>query len=470
MKIPKIREYHPAGLTIKAFHESNAFVRSIMGPVGSGKSSACCVEILRRAHMQAPGPDGIRRSRWAIIRSTYPQLKTTSLATWKAWCPLEYGKINMDSPISHKIKSGDLDLEVLFLAIEDSSDVDRLLSLELTGGYVNECSLLPKDVIDFLCSRVGRYPSKLDGGPTWWGVILDTNPPPRESWYFKLAEEQTPKGWEFFRQPSALGPNAENIENLPPGYYVNQLPGLSEDYVKVNFECEYGLLTVGKPVFPMYRESVYAKQDLAPVPDVPLLIGIDFGVHSTAVIGQCLPSGRWLIFEEFTAESPGLIRFSESLLKFVRQTFPDHEVDMCFGDPAGEARMQSDGRTGFQILNEYLPWKCQPAPTNEIGMRLEVVINTLNRNVDGIPGILISTKAQKLRKALAGQYMYRTVKMAGEETLQETPLKNEASHYADSLEYLLLGGGEHDVVLRKVQRKKRRRSGPVDGTDYDVFG
>ena len=35
---------------------------------------------------------------------------------------------------------------------------------------------LPKAVIDGLTHRVGRYPTKNDGGPTWHGVILDTNP------------------------------------------------------------------------------------------------------------------------------------------------------------------------------------------------------------------------------------------------------------------------------------------------------
>lgn len=41
-----VREYAPAGPTTKAFHESPVFVRGIMGPIGSGKSTACVLEIL----------------------------------------------------------------------------------------------------------------------------------------------------------------------------------------------------------------------------------------------------------------------------------------------------------------------------------------------------------------------------------------------------------------------------------------
>jgi len=35
----------------------------------SGKSSACVMELIRRASLQEPGPDGIRRSRWAVVRN-----------------------------------------------------------------------------------------------------------------------------------------------------------------------------------------------------------------------------------------------------------------------------------------------------------------------------------------------------------------------------------------------------------------
>ena len=65
------------------FHTSPAFVRMVMGPIGSGKSSACVNEVLRKIHDQRPGPDGVRRSRWAVVRNTYPELKTTTIQTWK---------------------------------------------------------------------------------------------------------------------------------------------------------------------------------------------------------------------------------------------------------------------------------------------------------------------------------------------------------------------------------------------------
>ena len=54
--------------------KDDSFFRGVRGPVGSGKSVSCCIEIFRRAAKQEPSPDGKRKSRWAVIRNTNPQL------------------------------------------------------------------------------------------------------------------------------------------------------------------------------------------------------------------------------------------------------------------------------------------------------------------------------------------------------------------------------------------------------------
>ena len=42
--------------TVREFMQSDARMRVIKGPVGSGKSVGCCMEIIRRASMQKPNP------------------------------------------------------------------------------------------------------------------------------------------------------------------------------------------------------------------------------------------------------------------------------------------------------------------------------------------------------------------------------------------------------------------------------
>ena len=62
--------------TVGQFMLDTKFVRLIMGPVGSGKSAGCFMELLRRAHLQEPDSQGVRRTRFAIIRNTLQQLRS----------------------------------------------------------------------------------------------------------------------------------------------------------------------------------------------------------------------------------------------------------------------------------------------------------------------------------------------------------------------------------------------------------
>ena len=53
-------------------------------------------------------------------------------------------------------------------------------------------------------------------------------------------------GWDVCKQPSGRSPYAENIDNLPEGYYDTQ--GRSEEYIRVYIDGEYGLSSAGMPV------------------------------------------------------------------------------------------------------------------------------------------------------------------------------------------------------------------------------
>ena len=459
--------YRVAGLTVRRFHQSPAFVKAVMGPIGSGKSTGCVMEILIRAAQQAPGPDGIRRTRWAVIRNTYGELRTTTIKTWEQWCPLDLGKLSWDAPIAHRIQRPGVDIEVLFLALDREDDMRKLLSLELTGAWINEAREVPKSILDTLTGRVGRFPARRDGGATWSGVLLDTNPPDNESWYYRLAEEETPEGWEFFKQPGGESPDAENLDNLPAGYYQRIKAGKSDDWIKVYVEGQYGFVIDGKPVYPSYRDTVHvAAERLAADKRLPLLFGADFGLTPAAAIGQRAADGRWLIVDEFVCNDTGAVRFAESLAAYVAQKYPGF---VCEGwaDPAGTARVQTDEKTCIAIMKEYTAWNWHPAPDNGLQIRLESVRGALNRLVDGRPGLLLSPNCMMLRKGFAGSYQFKPVRTGNGTQFHEVPTKNEYSHIADALQYLLSGGGEAAVVMRKIQRStpgnrpQYAESGPV---------
>jgi len=165
------------------FLQDKSFVTGICGAVGSGKSYVSCLKVMKIALEQQPAEDNVRYSRFVIVRNSYPELKTTTIKTWTDIFPEStFGPLRWTPPITHHIKlpprdgASGVDCEVIFMALDQPKDVRKLLSLELTGAWVNEARELPKAVIDGLTHRVGRYPSKRDGGATWHGIWMDTNP------------------------------------------------------------------------------------------------------------------------------------------------------------------------------------------------------------------------------------------------------------------------------------------------------
>jgi len=307
---------------VSKFHASSAFVRGIMGPIGSGKSVGCTLEILTKGIAQQPY-NGIRKSRWAAIRNTYPELKSTTIKTFEDWFPPEICQINWAPPITGKVNfplpdGTRVEMEVLFLALDKPTDVKKLLSLELTGAWLNEAREIPKQVLDGATGRVARYPAKRQGGPTWSGIIMDTNPPDDDHWYYTLAEEKRPQGYEFFHQPPALiklddgayipNPDAENVCNQPIGYeyWLRQVWGKDQDWIDVYIMGLYGSIHDGKPVYGEYNDDIHcSKTELEVYRGIPLYLGWDYGLTPACVAGQVSPHGQLRLLREWTTEDMG---------------------------------------------------------------------------------------------------------------------------------------------------------------------
>ncbi len=104
-------------------HSDDNFVRVIMGPYGSGKSTWAITEIVRRACEVPRWHSGRRRSRWGIVRNTSGELSSTTLATWLSWFE-ELGDVRKrQKPImtyEHTFNDGHgiVELELLFIALD----------------------------------------------------------------------------------------------------------------------------------------------------------------------------------------------------------------------------------------------------------------------------------------------------------------------------------------------------------------
>jgi len=397
-----------------------------------------------------PNASRERKTRWAVIRNSYRELQDTTLNTFWDWIPRDLGlykaqdvKYHLRSPLADGTI---LDMEILFRALDKPSDVKKLLSLELTGAFINEAREVPKQILDMLMGRVGRYPNKRDGGPTWWGVIMDTNPPDSDHWIYKVFEEDKPENYEIFKQPSGLSSAAENIENLPPKYYQNMIPGKDQEWVNIYVHGKYGFMTDGNPVYLEYNDDVhYVPHVLEPVKGKDLFVGIDFGLTPAAAIAQEI-NGQWRFIDEITSRDMGALRFGEFLGKHLRRHYRGYTL-IITGDPAGEQRAQTDERTPFDILSA-VGIEAEPAHTNDYTIRRETFAMNLSRmTFTGEPGIVIGPNCKMLRKGLAGGYKFRRVQVSGEEKYVEKPDKNIYSHICEAAQYLLLGAGMDDQLL-----------------------
>lgn len=477
--------YKPDGAVLREFMKDEHFVRGLRGPVGSGKSVACCIEMFRRSLQQEKGPDGVRRTKWAVVRNTNPMLRTTTIATWLSWFPeSDWGPFRWSPPFTHHIVKGDLDMEVIFLALDRPEDVKKLLSLELTGVWINEARELSKSIVDACTMRVGRFPSMKDGGPTWSGVIMDTNAPEEDHWWPIMAgdvpppEFMTPQdilmlvkpdNWAFFTQPPAMIENKdtdgatigyelskerENGKNILPSYYPNLIQGKTKSWIDVYVLNKLGSIDDGKPVYGGFTEKTHiAREAIEPIENVPITIGLDFGLTPAAVFCQRLPTGRWLILYELVCQDMGAITFGPLLRREMASRFPGFKFEI-YGDPAGDFRAQSDESTPFQILRGVAGIIARPAPSNDPVVRIEAVNSVLSRMVNGEPGLLVSKEScPVLTKGFVGGYCYKRLNVSGER-FDERPSKNRFSHVHDALQYAMLGAGEGREITVGPTRAK----------------
>lgn len=485
-----IKRYGPSP-TIARFHSDDSFVRGVMGPVGSGKSSGCIIEMVSRAADQKPNAKGKRRTRWAIVRNTYRELLDTSCATFFEWFPPGVaGKWRVDE-MKFEIRDGDIEADFLFRALDRPKDVKKLLSLDLTGAWLNEVREIPKVILDGMTDRVGRFPPVSEGGASWYGIIMDTNPPDEDHWYYTLAEEETPSTYRFFRQPGGVleikgdanppkgaevlvagnarfiaNPEAENLDNLLPGYYQTRVPGKKPDHVRIYYCADYGFVSEDKAVYDgeWSDQAHVSKVPLVPVQGLDLLIGLDFGLTPAAIICQKLQR-RWHVLRELIGDGLGIQRFGEALREVVNADYPGFNVKI-WGDPAGSSEVQTDERTCFEIL-EALGFVAEAAPSQNPTLRREAVASVLLRMVDGGPAILVDPSCKVLRKGFNGGYHYRRKQIVGEEMYDEKPVKNRWSHPHEALQYVMLGAGEGatltskptstDVAVARAARAQRRK-------------
>jgi len=420
------------------------------------------MEVLRRAYQQKPNRDGVRKFRALVVRNTFSELKSTTIKTCEAWWS-GLGRFVFDSPIRYEAKrvlpdGTVLDFECYFLPLDRADDVKKLKSLEVTVAWLNEASELDAGVLRMVRGRVGRYPSAIDGGATWSGIILDTNPPSGRSWFYELFEVERPEKHKIWHQPGGLiklddgtyipNPRAENVDYLPGkfDYYFNQCAGADDNYINVMVLGNYGANFDGKPVYQHYSDEVHCASDPITLHQGGLVtIGMDFGLHPAAIFTQMTPTGRLDVADELCGKDVTFEEFLDTaLIPLIQDKYQFYSIQ-AVGDPTGSSRSSLSNKTAFDMLRER-GIAVVPAQSNDFIVRRDAVAHFLARR----DGILISPTCTLLREGFQGGYRYTTVGGTADKFKLE-PEKDEFSHPHDGLQYAALSYYRPQVQSRQTR-------------------
>ena len=436
--------------TSREFMLDDAFFRAIMGPIGSGKSATCVMEILRRCIAMPKAPDGKRKSRWAIIRNTRPQLKDTTFKTWCDWIPPgTLGKWK-ESEMMFVLEFNDVYAEILFRPLDSPEDVQRVLSLELTGAWINEAREIPLEILMALMGRLQRYPRREEVPEYWSGIIADTNPPEVDSTWYKIIEHMPQIDTEpdsviecsSYVQPSGLSPEAENLGYLADGYYEKLAKGKTEEWVNVYIKGLYAKSQSGKPVYT--RQFKYdrhiSKVPLKIDPSIPVIIGHDFGRTPAAAFIQQQYDGRIFILREAVSFGIGLKTFNTQSTKPLLNNVFKGVPGVFVGDPAGVRQNDTDDNTCFKELKSTFPreagYHVKAAVTNDPIVRINALGELLSQFPDGDPLVVIDPSCKWIIEGLRSKYRY--AKKTGADNYHDKPDKNNWSHVIEALQYAML--------------------------------
>lgn len=438
--------------TIRQFHESPAQTRAIVGPRGSGKSSAGSWEICYFRPSWMLKKYGINKTRWAVVRNTADQLIDTTMRTLFEWFP--FGEFKARSA-----KEGSMlyllhhpegfDVEILFRACERPEQVRKFKSLEITGYLIDESIEVVKDVKLMLQSSSGRYPPLC---PVKFGIET-TNPPDVEMpMYHQFKWNVPPPGpkpngdclenHEGFWQPPY-----ENAINLRPGYYEDLRNDYADDpeWIDMYILGKPGIMVKGKAVYNNFRREYHEGKDSLIWNESVLYRGWDNSGNCPAcVVVQVPTANSYQVLREFHTERENIVDFGNRVITECNIAFPNAEY-LDWGDPAGAnkfSRREGGFTSNAELMEKECGVKVQASEQN-----LTARIGSVQKQLNLIDGLLIDPSCVRLINGFIGGYCYPEIgKNSG--IYGDKPEKNRFAHVHESLQYVLV------KLIENVQHDK----------------
>lgn len=391
-------DWYRPGKSARAFHDSHAFVRVLLGGRGAGKTQSVGIDVLRHI-WHTPGSKAIalRKTEVSQADSTIetlfqtfekmgPLYQETDISLFKSWnngrsfrVPSRLAVEKLDefmatNPSRTNLKMwletegtrlcGFIEMRGLpHTTVGDS----KLRGLECSYmWHVEGDQIALKDYqLSLACLRwKGADPSTCDenGFIIDRCVVIDTNPPGPKHWIAQLeaAEAEKPehdRQMEFWHISTY-----ENEHNLPANYIKDMIllpyaqnPAMINRMLWGNYDEAYD----NSPVFYAFRTESHEARGLGWPRGAVLVVGMDVGTHNSSIISAYKHhKGHeyWWVMKEVILTGSDTDRQSIELLKVLANEFPwwNQANDICpesrfYCDPAAANSNFSTGPTSSSV-------------------------------------------------------------------------------------------------------------------------
>lgn len=409
------QEYSPAPHQ-QAFHDSDAVFRLMKGGYGSGKSFACCKEVMKLATQEGGNLIVVGRKHLTVLRETTMRTFDAALAPVRDKLLVEFNQTRQLYTL--KAEDGG-ESQIQFM---DMDDPQKLRSLEIGAFFVDEASEISEDVFVTLISRMRLK------GVTRRAGILASNPAMKSHWLYKRFVENPGEDYAVFNSTAYDNPH------LDPANIRAMEAAFDDERRKRFLHGEWGVNAEGRPVFPKFSRSRHVMA-LTPRQDQPLTVGWDFGFRRPAAVLAQMQDGALAVLDAVAGQDESLDAFADRVMLRIHELTPGREA-RHFGDVAGAGRNQVTGESCFGRLRArgiYVEGKAQ---------RVEDGLMVLRARLEQLAGrtfglIFAEDCHPLLLEAMEGGYHFGKITDAQGEDL---PVKDGVyDHLADALRYLAVG-------------------------------
>jgi hypothetical protein len=505
----KATEYDPNRLNFRtpkpiaqAFMLSEGPCDLLMGPEGSGKTTASMQTALIQTLRMPICNDGVIRAHGCILRNSYRDLYKNTLPSWFSVFPRDFPGAKFeggqDRPGRYTfralVKNIALEMVVDFFGLGDVSIEAMMRGYQPSWGCFDEIDLFERKAPTFLFGRTGRYPGgqyltpelvrRMEAGEQVlprrvWGSL---NPPDVDHWVHEECIDKKNPFFNLFRQPSGLAPNAEFFPPVTRAKYETDAKVRPPHEVRRFVHGEFGPSREGEIVFPEFNDQIhYSTEPLAYDPQMPVYLGFDQAGHPAMVILQSTEAGQIRSLAEVVPQKDGVTHistFAEMCKVALATVSPKAIIGGAWGDPAGwYGADRSMGELAWmETLSLALSVTIMPAPSNEIGIRLDGVRGLLTRMIDAhTPMLLLAPGCKMLRKGFVSHYVNKKVSSGSTEVIK--PFKNKFADVQDALQYAVLGMRGRAVIIEEAanigisrrREREQRGSNTIIKSDFSVI-